>query len=69
MSGERAAPLAWRPAPARRDSLGSKLAAVGVRGLVRLAHWRGRKDAEKALRRSRTPAFRGFIQINLVRSR
>jgi hypothetical protein len=60
--------LAWRAA-APRGGLKSKLAAAGVRGLVRFAHWRGRRDAQKALRGRADPAFRGFIQINLLRPR
>jgi hypothetical protein len=34
---------------------------------VRFAHWRGRRDAERELRRTGQPAIRGFIQINLIR--
>jgi hypothetical protein len=50
-----------------RPNWTGKLAAVGARGLVRFAQWRGRKDAEAAMARPSEQAFRGFIQINLIR--
>jgi hypothetical protein len=44
-----------------------KLAAFGTRGLVRFAHWRGRRDAHDEAAAPQDRAFRGFIQINLIR--
>jgi len=34
---------------------------------VRFAQWRGRKGAERELKRGLSPTFRGFIQINLIK--
>jgi hypothetical protein len=51
------------------------MAAFGTRNLVRFAQWRGRRSAERDLKaeaRARpgaSPVFRGFIQINLIKSR
>ena len=67
-------PQPWQGADGRaeagsHDGLGGRLASAGVRGLVRFAHWRGRRDAARDLKRAGAPAIRGFIQINLIRPR
>ena len=49
--------------------MGARLADVGVGGLVRFARWRGRRDAERELKRAGMPPIRGLIQINLIRPR
>jgi hypothetical protein len=48
-------------------TLTGKLAAVGTCGLVRFAQWRGRRQAQASFTRPAEQAFRGFIQINLIR--
>jgi hypothetical protein len=40
---------------------------VSTRGLVRIAQWRGRRQAQADLARSNGQVFRGLIQINLIR--
>jgi len=51
----------------RADGLSARLAAAGVRGLARFSQWRGRREAERELKRGAAPGFRGLVQINLIR--
>jgi hypothetical protein len=51
----------------RPDGLSARLAAAGARGLVRFSQWRGRREAQRELRRGAPPSFRGLLQINLIR--
>jgi hypothetical protein len=51
--------------PPRNTFLGS-LAAFGTRRLLGVARWRARREIRAQMRPSQQ-AFRGFIQINLIR--
>lgn len=56
-----------------RSSLVGSLAAFGTRRMIHFAQWRARREARAQLARGPADApdqvFRGFIQINLIRSR
>ena len=51
----------------RRPTLSGRLAAFGTRNLVRIAHWRGRRDDAAQARNPQDQTFRGFVQINIIR--
>ena len=40
---------------------------MGTRGLVRYAHWRGRREAQAELKNPYEQTFRGFVQINIIK--
>ncbi|MFL5295042.1 MAG: hypothetical protein ACJ798_01540 [Phenylobacterium sp.] len=46
-----------------------RVAAFGVRNLLRFAHWRGRMEARAldAPPRRGDQLFRGFVQVNFIR--
>lgn len=44
-----------------------RLSALGARNVLRVAAWRGRRAAQRDLRRPLTQSYRAFIQVNLVR--
>lgn len=51
-----------------RPTLMGRLAAFGTRSAVRFAFWRAAREARREVRRQDEQVFRGFIQINLIRS-
>ncbi|WP_309089601.1 hypothetical protein [Phenylobacterium sp.] len=47
----------------------ARIGAFGMRRALAFAEWRARREIQAELRRPRSQVYRGFIQINLIRTR